>query len=104
MLNSPDSEGRIRIPPFLIRICGHIISIWPKIPAECALSVWDFVCGGAHPNERRAAAKASRVRKPLRVQCREDGLGGRSTDCVQSDIRAFGIAGDWKATALEAEV
>ena len=25
-------------------------------------------------------------------------------DCVQSDIRAFGIAGDWKATALEAEV
>ena len=26
------------------------------------------------------------------------------TDCVQSDIRAFGIAGDWKATALEAEV
>ena len=27
-----------------------------------------------------------------------------STDCVQSDIRAFGIAGDWKATALEAEV
>ena len=26
------------------------------------------------------------------------------TDCVQSDMRAFGIAGDWKATALEAEV
>ena len=26
------------------------------------------------------------------------------TDCVQSDIRAFGIAGDWKATALNAEV
>ena len=26
------------------------------------------------------------------------------TDCVQSDIRAFGIAGDWKATVLEAEV
>ena len=25
-------------------------------------------------------------------------------DCVQSDIRAFGIVGDWKATALEAEV
>ena len=25
-------------------------------------------------------------------------------DCVQSDIRAFGIAGDWKATALEAGV
>ena len=26
------------------------------------------------------------------------------TACVQSDIRAFGIAGDWKATSLEAEV
>ena len=26
------------------------------------------------------------------------------TDCVQSDIRVFGITGDWKATALEAEV
>ena len=25
------------------------------------------------------------------------------TDCVQSDIRAFGIAGDWKATALKAD-
>ena len=26
------------------------------------------------------------------------------TDCVQSNIRAFGITGDWKATALKAEV
>ena len=26
------------------------------------------------------------------------------TDCLQSDIRAFDIAGDWKATALEAKV
>ena len=26
------------------------------------------------------------------------------THCVQSDIRAFGIAGDWKATAFKAEV
>ena len=26
------------------------------------------------------------------------------TNCVQSDIRAFGVAGNWKATALEAEV
>ena len=25
-------------------------------------------------------------------------------DCVQRDVWAFGIAGDWKATALEAEV
>ena len=27
-----------------------------------------------------------------------------SGPCVQSNIRAFGIARDWKATALEAEV
>ena len=26
------------------------------------------------------------------------------TNCVQSDIRAFGIAGEWKATALKAGV
>ena len=35
------------------------------------------------------------------------GRGGTEkkwTDCVESDIRAFSIAGDWKATALEAEV
>ena len=35
------------------------------------------------------------------------GWGGKEKewiDCVQSDIRAFGITGDWKATALEAEV
>ena len=35
------------------------------------------------------------------------GRGGKEkvwTDCVQSDIRAFGIAGDRKATALKAEV
>ena len=35
------------------------------------------------------------------------GRGGKEKewiDYVQSDIRAFGIAGDWKATALKAEV
>ena len=35
------------------------------------------------------------------------GRGGKEkewTDCVQGDIRAFGIAGDWKATALKVEV
>ena len=35
------------------------------------------------------------------------GRGGKEkkwTDCVQSDIRAFGMAGDRKATALVAEV
>ena len=35
------------------------------------------------------------------------GRGGKEkewTDCFQSDIRAFGVVGDWKATALKAEV
>ena len=36
------------------------------------------------------------------------GRGGKEkewmTDCVQSDIRAFGISGDWKTMALKAEV
>ena len=34
------------------------------------------------------------------------GRGGKEkewTDCVQSNIRAFGITGDWKATALKTE-
>ena len=33
-----------------------------------------------------------------------DGKEKKWTDCVQSDIRAFDIAGDWKATTLAAEV
>ena len=35
------------------------------------------------------------------------GRGGKEkewTDCVQSDIRTFGITGDWKTMALKAEV
>ena len=35
------------------------------------------------------------------------GRGGKEkewTDCVQSDIPAFGITGNWKAMALKAEV
>ena len=34
------------------------------------------------------------------------GRGGkeRKIDCVQSGVRAFGIAGEWKATALEAGI
>ena len=35
------------------------------------------------------------------------GRGGKEkeeTDCVQSDIRAFGITGDWKTMALKDEV
>ena len=35
------------------------------------------------------------------------GRGGKEkewTDCIQSDIRAFGITGDWKTITLKAEV
>ena len=35
------------------------------------------------------------------------GQGGKENewiDCVQSDVRAFGIAGGWKPTALEAKM
>ena len=35
------------------------------------------------------------------------GRGGKEkewTNCVQSDIRAFGITGDWKTMAFKAEV
>ena len=35
------------------------------------------------------------------------GRGGKEkewTDCAQSDIRAFGITGDWKTMALKADV
>ena len=35
------------------------------------------------------------------------GRGGKEkdwTDCVQSDIRAFGITGNWKTMAVKAEV
>ena len=40
------------------------------------------------------------------MQYGEDGVERKKewTDCVQSDIRAFGIAGDWKAMALKGEV
>ena len=33
-----------------------------------------------------------------------DGKEKKLTDCVQSNIRVFGIARDWKATAFKAEV
>ena len=33
-----------------------------------------------------------------------DGKEKEWTNCVQGDIRAFGITRDWKATALAAEV
>ena len=47
------------------------------------------------PRVRRHRCKGRRGRR---------GKEKEWTDCVQSDIRAFGIARDWKATALKAEV
>ena len=38
------------------------------------------------------------------VRRRRGGKKKEWTDCVQSDIRAFDITRDWKATALKAEV
>ena len=61
--------------------------------------------GDAPPNERRRLPKRI-VFGNLEGAVRR-GRGGKEkewTDCVQSDIRAFGIAGDWKATVLKAEV
>ena len=61
--------------------------------------------GDAPPNERLAAAEAN-VFGNLEGAVRR-ARGGKErewTDCVQSDIRAFGIAGDRKAAASKAEV
>ena len=56
-----------------------------------------------HPNERRAAVKANRVQKPSGCTAERTGWKEKEwADCVQGDIQAFGIAGEWKATALEA--
>ena len=52
-----------------------------------------------------------RLPKPI-VFGRLEGTVGRGrsgkekewTECVQSDIRAFGITGDWKTTASKAEI
>ena len=61
--------------------------------------------GNAHPNERRAAAKANCVLNlEGAVRTRRGRKEEEWTDRFQSDIRAFGIAGDWKATVLRAEV
>ena len=56
-------------------------------------------------NERCAAAKANRVRKPSGCSAERTGWERKRVDrCVQSDIRAFGVAGGWKATAVKAKV
>ena len=59
-----------------------------------------FVGGSAHPNERRAVARANPVRKScLALTCLKGAVRRRWcgkekewTDCVQSDVRTFGIA------------
>ena len=60
------------------------------------------------PNERQAAVSKckaivfGKLEDAVRI-----GRGGKErewTDCVQSDVRAFSMAGDWKTTALKAEV
>ena len=64
-----------------------------------------FVGGDASLNERRAIAK--RIMFGNLEGAVRSGRGGKEkewTDCVQSDILAFGITGDWKAMALKAEV
>ena len=58
--------------------------------------------GGTHPNERRAAAKLI-VFRNLEGAVRR-GRGGNEkewTDCVQSDIRAFGITGGLESDGLK---
>ena len=64
--------------------------------------------GNAPPNERRAVAKKSNhiMFGNLEGAVRR-GRGGKEkewTDCAQSDIRAFGITGDWETMAIKAEV
>ena len=75
--------------------------IWDNVAHEKT-----FVGGGAHQNERRAAAKANLVFGNLEGIRR--GRGRRKekkwTDRAQSDIWAFGITGGWSAAAFKAEV
>ena len=58
---------------------------------------------GGRPSERAVGGCPSKL-ETLKARCEEDGVGtinSEQIDCVQSDVRAFGIARDWKATALE---
>ena len=93
----PASAGS---PPYILRLnlvltCG--------IPPEFRGGIHLFI------SNRHTPAGQSRVYRvtQLRTDDVHRGRGGKEkewTNCVQSDIRAFGIAGDWKATALKAEV
>ena len=59
--------------------------------------------GDAHPNERGRLPKRI-VFGNLEGAVRRGRSGKEKewVDCVQSDIRAFGIAGHWKVTVLKA--
>ena len=61
---------------------------------------------GPNPNERRGRLPTQLVFGNLEGAVRR-GRRGKEKEwpaCAQSDIRAFGIAGDCKATVLKAEV
>ena len=54
---------------------------------------------------RRAVANPNHVRKPSGCSEERTGREGERVDRLRTERRpAFDIAGDWKATALEAEV
>ena len=62
--------------------------------------------GYSPPSERAGGCQRKSSSTTLRVAGRR-GWGGKEkewNDCVPSDVRAFGIAGNAEATTLEAEV
>ena len=60
--------------------------------------------GVAHPNERRLVAKVSHARKSSGRSAERTGRKEERKDRLRSDALAFGMAEDWKATALVAKV
>ena len=61
--------------------------------------------GDTHPDERRAAAKANRVWKPCGYSAQRTEWEGERVDRLRTERHpSVGITGDWKATALNAEV
>ena len=62
--------------------------------------------GDAHPTERRGRLPKQIVFGNLEGAVRRGRCGKEKEwiDCVQGEVRAFGIAGDWKATAVQAGV
>ena len=73
---------------------------------ETTLRTKRLLWAGAHirMSGRRLAKRIVFGNLEGAVRRRQGGKDKEWTDCLQSNIRAFGIAGDWEATALEAEV